>query len=161
MSAWRDHNLKCLTNCIVGLGQPEDADLDVNLAFLADLRDQAAELTAVINEVERTCAQQMPRRTHATATLAAEKHRSYADTWDHRRAAWAVIEPALIDEGSGEVIDDKVGWRILDRLLSFAAISYFRTTAMDAAGLDPGEYRTRELRRTIVKITRSTEDGAP
>lgn len=163
MTAWRRLNLDCLDAAIKGLGEPEpDADLDANLAFLADLREQRAALLAVENEVERIAARQMSGRTYTNpaAGLAAERSRSYADDWDARRVVWAITQPLCLNEDTGEVLmlEEHLA-TLVDRFLSVTGVSYFRSTALRELGLDPEEYRTRELRRTTVKVTRATEAG--
>lgn len=132
------------------------ADLDSNLAFLADLREQKARLTAIENEVERVAARQMPGKDYMAGGITAERNRSYADTWDVRRTAWALVEPLCVDHETGELrVEEKVAWELIDRLLSAAAVGYYRVKELQSAGLDPSEFRARELRRTTVKVTRS------
>lgn len=139
-----------------------DDDVDSNLSLLLELKDQQARLSAIVNEVERTAARQIPRRTYLGDRVKAEKTRSYADVWDVRRCAWDVIEPALINPATGELLcDEQTAWNLIDRLFGAASVKYYRAGALIALGLDPEEYRTREFRRYTVKVERvDTEDGA-
>lgn len=135
-------------------------DLDTNLNFLADIREQKARLAAVENEVERLAARQMPAKTYSNDRLSAERNRSYATTWDVRRTAWSLIEPLCVDQATGEVrVEEKVAWELIDRLLSAASVTYYRVAVLRAAGLDPDEFREREILRTTVRVTRSDSGG--
>lgn len=135
-------------------------DLDTNLGFLADIREQKARLAAVENEVERLAARQMPAKTYSNDHLSAERNRSYATTWDVRRTAWSLIEPLCVDHTTGELrVDEKVAWELIDRLLGAAAVTYYRVGPLRAAGLDPDEFREREILRTTVRVTRSGAGG--
>lgn len=135
--------------------------INENLELLLALKDQQRRLAAIVNEIERTAAQQIPRRTFQGEGLKAEKTRSYADEWDVRRTAWAVVEPLLCDD-TGEVLcDEATAWALIDRLFAAASVKYYRAGELIKLGLNPEEFRTREFRRYTVKVERvDTEVGA-
>jgi hypothetical protein len=131
-------------------------DLDKNLSLLADLRAQKARLMAATNEVERLVIDQMPAKTYTSGALSAERFANHKDVWDVRRTAWAVTEPACVNQDTGEVlVDEKAAWTIIDRLLQAANVDYFRVKSLAAFGLKADDFRDRELLRRTVKITRA------
>jgi hypothetical protein len=79
---------------------------------------------------------------------------------DHRELAWRIVEGGLVDEDTGEVVDDKPAWRLLDRLLQALPSSpYWRVNGMRDLGVDFADLEAWEDRRKTVSIVSAGGNG--
>lgn len=72
---------------------------------------------------------------------------------DHRELAWRVVEGGLADEDTGELVDDRAAWRLLDRLLGVLPSSpAWRVNELRKLGVTFDDLEAWQDRRRTVSI---------
>jgi hypothetical protein len=125
------------------------ADLDVTLDRLRQLR----------SELERTVATDLtPRqKSYEVDGVHLQVSGGRDRRWlDHRQVAWRVIESALVDEKSGEVLaEERAAWVLLDRLLQvLPGTIWWRVTALRQLGVEFGDLESWVEKRRTVRVVR-------
>lgn len=73
---------------------------------------------------------------------------------DHREVAWRIAEGALADPETGECLEEKDAWRIVDRMLTALPSSpYWRVTGLRELEVDFSDLQTfKPGRRTVALV---------
>lgn len=124
--------------------------------LLSDVDAAWRRLGALRSDLERKVAADLRPRARAyevdgvLLTVSGGRARRWAD---HRELAWRVVEGGLVDEDTGEVVDEKPAWRLLDRLLQVLPSSpYWRVNGLRDLGVDFADLEMWEDRRKTVSI---------
>lgn len=139
--------------------------------LLADVDAAWRRLGAVRADLERKVAAELRPRVKpydidgVTVQIGGGRQRQFTD---HRELAWRVTETALADEDTGEVVEEKAAWRLLDRLLStlperlFWKVTVLRELRVDFEDLEAWQERRKTARIVVAdpKPAVGSEDGA-
>lgn len=128
--------------------------------LLAAVRRNRATLAFVELELETALARIMPATTMAVASVGVLERRAgkKRTAWDHTRLASllaARVGDRRFDPATGEELARPpavLAQDVADELLACAGLSYWKTGALKARGLDPGQFCEEEPGRTTVGI---------
>lgn len=81
--------------------------------------------------------------------------------WRHDDVAWALTCDLAAVDGVIDDADAALVAKVRDRILNAAGISYWRTTQLRAAGVDPSQFCKTERGRRTVQLSPLAEDGEP
>lgn len=78
--------------------------------------------------------------------------------WDHRGLAFGLVDLAVTDPDTGEIVGDPdTAVRVADLLLGAADIDRWRVKVLREHGIDPDEYSRQEKARRTVTAPRGGE----
>lgn len=128
--------------------------------LLHTVRQCRATLAFVESELETNLARIMPASTIAVAGVGVLERRAgkKRTSWDHTRLASllaARVGDRRFDPATGEELARPpavLAQDVADELLACAGLSYWKTGALKARGLDPGQFCEEEAGRTTVGI---------
>lgn len=126
--------------------------------LLAEVDAAWRRLGALRSELERQVAADLrPRSAHydvdgVLVRIGGGRSRQWTD---HRQLAWRIVEGGLADEDTGEMVEEKAAWRLLDRVLqALPAQPYWRVTALRDLGVDFVDLESwRDGRKTVTVLT--------
>lgn len=135
-------------------------DVAALAALLHTVRQSRATLAFVESELETNLARIMPASTIAVAGVGVLERRAgkKRTSWDHTRLASllaARVGDRRFDPATGEELSRPpavLAQDVADELLACAGLSYWKTGALKARGLDPGQFCEEEAGRTTVGI---------
>ena len=138
------------------LPQLLDTEDDAEVFVLLGLLQRAeGELGKVRAAVEAAAARLMTKRTQQWPDgMCAERDRRWSESWDHRGAALAALDPHL--RGDDGELDPRLV-ALVDRMLRLARPGW-RTSLLEAHVVE--DFRTREANGYGVKVTLPTLGGA-